>query len=460
MPTPPLERGDKMTAEPTILRTEAEEALLAAFDAAARRLPGDARIAAERKAAIDHFRRTGLPHRRIEEWKYTDLRALMRRAAPLASDPQTAPSVKTAPGPDPLDGFDRAPIVIVNGVFDASMSDHEDAEGVTITPLAEALAKGDRRIGALIDEGTNAVLSLNTAFMAGGVLIEIADGARPPRPFEIIHVVTETRPVGVYVRNVVSVGRGASVRIVECHRGPVEVAYQTNVVTELTLHEDAHAIWAKLQTEGDNALHVGTLVTRLERNAVLDHLTISAGAAASRSQIFMAIEGEGARASLNGTTMIAGTQHADLTLGIDHLAPNAETRVLYKNVARDRATGAFQGKIFVHREAQKTDAKMMNRALLLSEEASFAAKPELEIWADDVTCGHGSTSGRIDEDMLFYFLSRGIPRAEAERLLVIAFLSESIEALGDPELVAALEPAVERWLASAPVPTLAAEAVT
>jgi Fe-S cluster assembly protein SufD len=229
---------------------------------------------------------------------------------------------------------------------------------------------------------------------------------------------------------------------------------------ELMLHEDAHAVWAKLQAEGDSALHVGTLVTRLERNATLDHLTISAGAATSRSQIFMAMEGEGARASLNGTTMISGSQHADLTLGIDHLAPKAETRVLYKNVARGKATGAFQGKIFVHREAQKTDAKMMNRTLLLSEEASFAAKPELEIWADDVTCGHGSTSGRIDDEMLFYFLSRGIPRAEAERLLVVAFLSESIEALGDPELVAALEPAVDRWLASAPAPALAREAAT
>jgi Fe-S cluster assembly protein SufD len=333
-------------------------------------------------------------------------------------------------------------------------------EGVTITPLAEALAKGDRRIGALVGKAGDAVLSLNTAFMADGVLIEIADGTKPPRPIEIIHVVTETRPVGVYVRNVVSVGHGASVRIVECHRGPDEVAYQTNVVTELVLREGARVTWAKLQTEGDSALHIGTLATRLERNAELDHLTISAGAAASRSQIFMTMEGEGARAALNGTTMIAGTQHADLTLGIDHVAPGAETRVLYKNVARDKATGAFQGKIFVHREAQKTDAKMMNRTLLLSEEASFAAKPELEIWADDVTCGHGSTSGRIDEDMLFYFLSRGIPRAEAERLLVIAFLAESIEALGDPELVAALEPAVERWLGSAPAPALASKAAT
>jgi Fe-S cluster assembly protein SufD len=446
-----------MSAEPTALRTEAEESLLSAFAAVAPGLPGDARIGAQRRAAIDRFRRTGLPHRRIEEWKYTDLRTLMRRAAPLTSEPQASPSVRTAPGPDPLDGFDRTPLVVVNGVFDPSLSDHEGAEGITVTPLAEALARGDRRIGALVDQDDRAVLSLNTAFMTDGVLVEVADGANSSRPIEIIHVVTETRPVGVYVRNVVSVGRGASVRVVECHRGPAEVAYQTNVVTELMLREEARAVWAKLQAEGDSALHVGTLTARLERNATLDHLTISAGAAASRSQIFLGVEGEGAQAALNGTTMIGGTQHADLTLGIDHLAPGAKTRVLYKNVARGKATGAFQGKIFVHREAQKTDAKMMNRTLLLSDEASFAAKPELEIWADDVQCGHGSTSGRIDDEMLFYFLSRGIPRAEAERLLVVAFLSESIEALGDPELIAALEPAVERWLGSAPPTALTGE---
>ena len=437
-----------MTAEPVTLRTEAEQTLLSAFEAAKSRLPGDARIAERRAAAIDHFRRAGLPHRRIEEWKYTDLRALMRHAAPLASEPAEGPAEHMPAGADPLDGFDRAPIVIVNGVFQPDMSDHEELEGVTVTPLAEALAGGDRRIGALVEERTDVALSLNTAFMADGVLIEVAEGARPPRPLELIHVVTGARPVGVYIRNIVSVGPGASVRIVESHRGPVGVAYQANVANELKLSDGAHVVWAKLQAEGDAALHLGTLVARLDARAALDHLTITAGAAASRSRISLSMAGEGARAALNGTTMIAGTQHADLMLAIDHHAPGATSRVLYKNIARDRATGAFQGKIFVHREAQKTDARMMNRTLLLSEDASFAAKPELEIWADDVQCGHGSTSGRIDEDMLFYFLARGIPRAEAERLLVIAFLSESIEALGDAELVAALEPAVERWLAS------------
>ncbi len=345
-------------------------------------------------------------------------------------------------------------LVILNGAFDKTMSDIDGLKGVKVTSIADALAKGDRRIGALIEDNPDTALALNTAFMAGGVLIEIADGARPERPIEIMHIVSEMRPAAIFVRNVVSVGKGASVRIVESYRGPAGVAYQSNAVNELALHEGAHVIWAKLQVEGDAALHIGTLATRLEANAELDHLTVTAGAAATRSQIFMAMAGEGARSALNGTTLLAGAQHVDLSLSIDHTAPGAKTRVLYKNIARDKSTGAFQGKIHVHQLAQKTDAKMMNRTLLLSDEASFAAKPELEIWADDVTCGHGSTSGRIDEDMLFYFLSRGIPRAEAERLLVIAFLSEAIEAIGDQALIAALEPLVEERLAAVPASEL------
>ena len=441
-----------MSAAPLTVRTEAEDALLIAFDAAGKNLPGDKWIARQRAAAMDRFRHTGLPTRRVEEWKYTDLRALLRVAAPLASDLKSAATA--APGNDPLSGLDRAVLVILNGAFDKTMSDLDGLKGVKVTPIADALAKGDRRIGTLIEDNPDTALALNTAFMAGGALIEVAEGAQPVRPIEIMHVVTETQPASVYVRNVVSVGKGASVRIVESYRGPAGVAYQTNVVNELALHEGAHAIWAKLQVDGDKALHIGTLATRIESNVEFDHLTITAGAAATRSQIYVEIAGEGARTSLNGTNLLSGNQHVDLMLSIDHTAPDAKTRVLYKNIARDKATGAFQGKINVHQLAQKTDAKMMNRTLLLSDEASFAAKPELEIWADDVTCGHGSTSGRIDDDMLFYFLSRGIPRAEAERLLIIAFLSEAIEAIGDPALIAALEPLVEERLAAIPVSEL------
>jgi Fe-S cluster assembly protein SufD len=441
-----------MSAPPAHVRTEAEDALLAAFDAAGKNLPGDKWIARQRAAAMDRFRHTGLPTRRVEEWKYTDLRALMRTAAPLASEMKIAATA--APGDDPLSGLDRAVLVILNGAFDKTLSDLDGLKSVKVTPIADALAKGDKQIGALVEDNTDTALALNTAFMAGGVLIEVAEGAQPERPIEIMHIVTETKPAGIYVRNVVNVGKGASARIVESYRGPAGVAYQSNVVNELTLNDGARAIWAKLQLEGDAALHLGTLATRVDSNVEFDHLTVTAGAAATRSQIYMDVAGEGSRTSLNGTTLLNGTQHVDLMLSIEHLAPDDKTRVLYKNIARDRATGAFQGKIHVHQPAQKTDAKMMNRTLLLSDEASFAAKPELEIWADDVTCGHGSTSGRIDDDMLFYFLSRGIPRAEAERLLIIAFLSEAIEAIGDPALIGALEPLVEARLAAAPVSEL------
>jgi Fe-S cluster assembly protein SufD len=180
--------------------------------------------------------------------------------------------------------------------------------------------------------------------------------------------------------------------------------------------------------------------------ARFNHLTVTAGASLSRSQSFVTIGGEGAELNLNGATMIGGDQHADVTLTIHHAKPGSKSRVLFKNAADGSADGVFQGKIIVAQEAQKTDGKMMAKQLLLSEDAAFVSKPELEIYADDVQCGHGSTSGRIDETMLFYFLSRGIPRPEAERLLLQAFLADAIEAIGDEEVGAALEGVIEDWL--------------
>jgi Fe-S cluster assembly protein SufD len=173
---------------------------------------------------------------------------------------------------------------------------------------------------------------------------------------------------------------------------------------------------------------------------------VATGGAIARFQGFITIAGEGARLGANGTMMLGEKAHGDVSLVIDHAAEGARSRVLYKNVADGESEGAFQGLIIVRPGAQKTDGRMMSRSLLLSDRAEFSAKPELEIYADDVQCGHGATSGRIDDEMLFYFLSRGIDRAEAERLLIMAFLAEAVEALGDEAIGATVEPVLEEWL--------------
>jgi Fe-S cluster assembly protein SufD len=266
------------------------------------------------------------------------------------------------------------------------------------------------------------------------------------KPLEILHLSTGIEGVASTIRSGVYVGIDASAKIIETFRGPDGVTHQVNAATTIVAGNGATVGWAKLLAEGDWSQHVATTLLSLAPETRFDHLTVTAGAAVSRSQMYLTTGGAHVRMGIFGAGMIGGRQHADTTLLIDHALPGANTRVLVKNVVDDEARGVFQGKIIVEPDAQKTDAKMMSKALLLSDDAQFAAKPELEIFADDVQCGHGATSGRIDEEQLFYLMARGVPRAEAERLLIEAFLDDAIDALGDEAIGTALKRSVTAWL--------------
>lgn len=430
-----------MNAEVRIPRTEAERALAEAFAAHRAALPGTPLVAAARQRAFDAFVAKGLPHRRVEAWRYTDLRALIRAIPPLAGDDAAVPPSLA----DPLAGLDRARIVILDGRYRADLSDLSGLDGVTVQSLEALLAAGDERIGGLADRLDDPMVALNTALMTGGVALEIPSGAAITRAIEIAHVTSA--PLASFVRNHVTVGAGASLRLVETFTG-VAAAYQANIVTETVVGEGARVICAKLQAEAQEALHIGSSLVSIGGRAEFDHLTLMTGASLARSQSFVTYGGEFARAGLYGATMIGERQHADIMLGVDHAVPNGASRELFKAVIDGRAEGIFQGRIVVRPGAQKTDGKMMTQGLLLSEDASFAAKPELEIFADDVQCAHGATSGEIDEDMMFYLLARGIARPEAETLLITAFLAEAIEGLGDAEIGAAFEEIARDWLAA------------
>ncbi len=434
-----------MTAAPKTIRTKAEDALVAQYRAHAATLPGGPPAAHRREAAIALFEKSGLPHRRVEEWKYTDLRALMKEAAPLADGADDATLTELA-GEDPLADLDRARLVVVNGTYRADLSDLAGLDGVTVTPLASVLAEAPERIGKLFADSDDTALALNSAFMRGGVVVDVARNARPARPLEIAHLTAAGAPVAVFVRDMVTVGDNASLTIVDSHRGPDGLAYQVNAVTELALARGAHVQWARLQAEGDAAQHIGTLETDLSADATLGHLIVNAGAALWRWQGFATVSGRGVTLSFNGATMLSGSQHGDQTLVVRHAEGWSQSRELFKNVVDGTAEGVFQGRIVVEQDAQKTDAKMMAQALLLSETAQFASKPELEIFADDVQCGHGSTSGRIDDTQLFYLMARGVPRAVAEQLLIEAFLDDAIDTLKDDAVAGALKGVVGAWL--------------
>jgi len=442
-----------MTAEPRIIRTEAEQALAVQFEDAIAGLPGGERVRAIRVAAFEKFRRTGLPHRRVEEYKYTDLRALMKKAAPPAKRPlDTAAHRALKDSPDPLAELDRYRLVLVDGHFFDALSDRNAllAVGVDVAPSALAMEADNEVASALLATPQLAAgdiaVALNTAFATDGLEVSVRPGVVLSKPLEILHLSTSGEPHAATVRSSLRIGAGASLKIIETYRGPDGVAHQINAMTEIAAGRGATVAYAKLQAEGDRTQHLGTTFLSLAPEVRFDHLTVTAGGAVSRSQMFITTGGEHVNVGIHGAGMIGGRQHADMTLLIDHALPGATTRVLVKNVVDDEAHGVFQGKIIVEPDAQKTDAKMMSKALLLSDTCEFAAKPELEIFADDVQCGHGATSGRLDEEQLFYLMARGVPRAEAERLLLEAFLDEPIDALGDEAIGAALKRTVTAWL--------------
>jgi Fe-S cluster assembly protein SufD len=266
----------------------------------------------------------------------------------------------------------------------------------------------------------------------------------PDKPIEVVHVSTGG---AIAARHSLELGPGATARIIETHRGTAGAAYQANIVLGGQIKEGATVAYAKVQADTLDAQHIGTTMLSLAPGGQLDHLAVTTGAAVSRSQVYLHTGGENTRAGLWGATMIGGRQHADATLVIEHATGGAATRVLYKGAIDGESEGVFQGKVIVARDAQKTDAKMTSRALLLSENAQFAAKPELEIYADDVQCGHGATSGQIDPNELFYLMARGVPRHEAERLLVEAFLDDAVDRLGDGAIATPLKALASDWLA-------------
>ncbi len=441
-----------MNAEVRQIRTDAELALAQAFASARAALPGQGELAAMREKAFRRFEETGLPHRRLEEWKYTDLRALMRDAKPLAGPPEAAAKVRAKAAGARLKGIDCRRIVFVDGAFVPELSDLAALEpGLQIGSLGAALAAPDaflsERLGELAPSGEIAV-ALNTAFMGDGALVRVGRGVKLARPLHLVFANAGEQPAAMFVRSLVAVEDGAEITLVESHEGPAQREYQVNAALELFVGNGARVDHIKINEEGARALHVSTLMAQIGRNARFDAFTFNTGGAVVRNQLFVRFAGEGTRSAVRGATLLRGRQHVDTTLVADHVAGGCEGREVFKSVLDERSRAVFQGRIVVRPHAQKTDAKMMTQALLLSEDAEADNKPELEIFADDVQCGHGATSGELDEDLLFYLKARGIPASEAEALLIQAFVGEAVDGIAHEGLREALMEAAVAWLAA------------
>lgn len=429
------------------IKSKAELGLAEQFAATGHNLPGGPAISKLRAIAFDRFAAGGLPHPRVEAWKYTDLRRLMADAKPLACIPGADARARANEAGGLFAGLGFRRLVIVDGTFVPELSDLAALEaGLTIQTMASALAADDlvraQRLSPTADDGI--ALSLNTALAADGVVVEVAPGARIERPIHLAFVTTTA--AAAFVKSLVVIGGEAQATLVESHEGPDGCAYQVNSVLQMVVGDRSTVEHVKVIQEGDAALHVGTLLAHIGAHAVFREFGLVTGGAVVRNELMLRLAGEGTTAAVHGASLLADRQHADTTLTVDHQAPHCESREIFKSVVDDEARAVFQGKITVRPDAQKTDGKMMARGLLLSDAAEFNCKPELEIFADDVQCGHGSTTGALDDELKFYLQARGIPEKQAEALLIQAFVGEVFESVALDGIREALLGAMTTWL--------------
>ena len=422
-------------------KTDLTEERLAALS-----LPEGATWANDARAdALSRLRAMGLPTGRDEYWKYTDPSSLTQTGATKAAvfdDSDEAPLFK---------GIERIKIVFVDGVFDASLSSDLAMDGVEIELLSEALAKDIHwardAYGVLETRGQDPVqrplAALNTVYAAQGVVIRAT--AKVSRPINLIYL-HQSETSDAIMHHLVKVEEGAEVTVLE--HGPAAARFNKCMEVEVAKGGAFHHLRAQGRDhERRAATHI---FARIAEDATYKSFTLTANGVMTRNEHVIEIIGDRAKAHVAGAAMGDGANgkfHHDDTVFVTHDAVDCESRQVFKKVLRNGAVGVFQGKILVKPDAQKTDGYQISQALLLDDDSTFQAKPELEIYADDVKCSHGSTTGAIDEDALFYLCSRGVPRKEATDLLVISFLAEAIDEIEDEQLREDILTRLEHWLA-------------
>jgi Fe-S cluster assembly protein SufD len=381
-----------------------------------------------RAAALKQFAALGFPTRRDEPWRFTNLAPLGRATFPPAPRPEP---VKHRLQLEPyLMGSATHRIVLIDGFVVPELSPiGRLPKGVWLGSTARALAERKDLGEAGFDErdATSAqpFAALNGALFGDGFVLALAPGAVLEAPVEVIHV-GRAGNQSAHPRSAVIAGAGSKATVVETFCGGSSA--WTNSVLRIEIGDNASLDHVRIQDEPLDAIHLGLTRVRLARGGRYESFTLTTGARLSRQDVQVAIEGEGAHCGVNGAYLLRGEQEATTATVIDHAAPGATTREVFKGVIEDRAHGVFLGRIAVRPGADKTDAHQLNRNLLLSPRAAVDTKPELEILADDVKCSHGATVGDLDETALFYLRSRGIDEVAARRMLIEAFATDAIEA--------------------------------
>jgi Fe-S cluster assembly protein SufD len=406
-----------------------------------------------RQRAIERFADLGFPTLKDEDWRFTNLAPLAAVGFELAGPEQALAGSKHA--------VDLAGICLefVGGQRPVLRSGAAAlTNGVVVSSLADAVLRHrdlvETHLARYADYEKQPFTALNTAFLRDGVFVYLPRGAMVEQPIHLRFVGGAVdKPLAYHRRCLVVAEAGAHARIVESYEGTAGT-YFTNGVTEFALGEDTVLEYTRLQKEGPAAFHVATVQVRQDRGSRFSAFSLSDGAALARTDLNVVLDAEACECTLNGLYLASAEQLVDNHTRIDHARPHCTSHELYKGILSGRAHGVFNGKIYVHPDAQKTDARQTNKTLLLSDEAVIDTKPQLEIYADDVKCTHGASIGQLDDEAIFYLRSRGIGRAAARRLLTYAFANEVIERVGIEPLRARLE----RALRERPVEQPAGEA--
>lgn len=407
---------------------EPHDAYLTAFESL-RLIETSSQVADLRTQGFSRFSALGFPTTKLERWRFTNVAAIASSDFRLGEAEEVESSAVAS---YELEGVVGPQLVFVNGRFNAALSRTDDLPpGVEIGSLAEALTSKPETVlghlGSLAPFNSQPFTALNTAFLHDGAVVHVSDHAIIEMPVHLLFLTTDTPDQMNHPRVLVIAGENSQVRVVESYVGLGNARYFTNAVTEVVVRDSAIVDHYKLTRDSAAAYHVGSTHVRLGRSSSFSSHSITLGGELVCNDVDAELMGEGGECTLNGLYLVDARRLVDNHTTIRHMNPHCASHELYKGILNDKARGVFNGKIIVAIDAQKTDAKQTNKALLLSEDAQINTKPELEIFADDVKCTHGATVGQLDEDALFYLRSRGLELDQARSVLIHAFASDLLQ---------------------------------
>ncbi len=404
-----------------------------------------------RRAAIARFTELGFPTTRDEDWRYTNVAPLAQIAFQLTSDSRVELSPR-AIEQFMLPGLGGIQLVFVNGRYAPSLSSPgSPGGGLTVRSLAQAIREDrdvlEQHLARYAGYHQDAFSALNTAFMEDGAFVHVARGRVVEKPICLLYVSTATAdPIATHPRNLIVMDEDSQAVILEDYVALDADVYFSNVVTEVVIGQNSVLTHYMIERESHQAFSVSTLRLEQGRSSNVTSHTVLLGGALVRNNVHPVLAGEGSECLINGLFMATGSQHMDNFMLVEHASPHCDSRQFYHGILDGRSHGVFSGRIIVHKDAQKTDAKQTNKNLLLSQEAQIDSKPQLEIYADDVKCTHGATIGQIDQDAIFYLRSRGIAEDAARALLLFGFAGECLERMKAEPIRRYLETLVAQWL--------------